>query len=164
MYPMKTMMYLGLAMGVAGILSLLVPAQLAAAWNGVEGCTPGYWKNNADTNPRIAELAGINIHSAVLDITGLNLDDYPAFDDYQTLTTDEAVQLQGGGLNAFYRHLGAAVYNIYYGVDDIDYIEPDTTFADIIQQAIDGDTEGAKNALDAANNLGCPVDAFGRTE
>lgn len=161
---MKTITYLGLAIGVAGILSLLIPAQLATAWNGVEGCTPGYWKNNADTNPRIGELAGINIHAAVLDITGLNLDDYPAFDAYQTLTTDEAVQLKGGGLNAFYRHLGAAVYNIYYGVDDIDYIEPTTTFADIIQQAIDGDIEGAKNVLDEANNLGCSVDAFGRRE
>jgi hypothetical protein len=158
---MKTITYAGLTIGVAGILSLLVPMQVASAWNETEGCTPGYWKNNGDKNPRIGELAGINIHAAVLDIAGLNLNDYPAFDAYQTLTTEQAVQLNGGGLNAFYRHLGAAIYNIYYSVD---YIEPTTTFKDIIQQAIDGDVEGAKDKLDAANNLGCPIDAFGRRE
>jgi hypothetical protein len=154
-----------LATGVAAfsVLAMLVPYN-AWAWGGTEGCTPGYWKNNTDTNPRAAELVGINVHDAVLDITGLDLDAYDAFDAYQDVTTDEAVQLKGGGLNAFYRHLGAAIFNIYYGADDIDYIEPTTTFADIIQQAIDGDVEGAKNALDAANNLGCPVDAFGNPE
>ena len=159
---MKTMTYAGLAMGVAGILSLLVPGQIASGWTETEGCTPGYWKNNGDKNPRIGELAGINIHAAVLDLTGLNLNDYAAFDDYQTLTTDQAVQLKGGDLNAFYRHLGAAIYNTYYGVDFIDYIEPTSTLTDIVQQAIDGDIEGAKNNLDAANNLGCSIDAFGR--
>ena len=40
-------------------------------------------------------------------------------------------------------------------------MEPTTTFKDIIQQAIDGDIEGAKDKLDEANNLGCPIDAFG---
>lgn len=148
--------------GVAAlsVLAMLLPTS-AWAWNGTEGCTPGYWKNNTDTNPRAQELVGINVHAAVLDITGLNLDDYDAFNAYEDITTDEAVQLNGGGLNAFYRHLGAAIFNIYYGVDDIDYIEPTTTFKDIIQQAIDGDIEGAKDKLDEANNLGCPIDAFG---
>lgn len=144
------------ATGVAAlsVLALLLPSN-AWAWGGTEGCTPGYWKNSADTNPRVAELYGINLNAAILDITGLDLG-APA-----DLTIDQAVQLNGGGLNAFYRHLGAAVFNIYYGVDDIDYIEPGTTFTDIVQQALDGDVEGAKNALDAANNLGCSVDAFG---
>lgn len=151
-----------LATGVAAlsVLAMLVPYN-AWAWGGTEGCTPGYWKNNTDTNPRAAELVGINVHDAVLDMTGLNLDDYDAFNAYEGITNDQAVQLNGGGLNAFYRHLGAAVFNTYYGVDDIDYIEPSTTLAAIIQQAIDGDVEGAKNALDAANNLGCSVDAHG---
>lgn len=151
-----------LATGVAAlsVLAMLVPYN-AWAWGGTEGCTPGYWKNNTDTNSRAAELVGINVHDAVLDMTGLNLDDYDAFNNYEGITNDQAVQLNGGGLNAFYRHLGAAVFNTYYGVDDIDYIEPSTTLAAIIQQAIDGDVEGAKNALDAANNLGCSVDAHG---
>jgi hypothetical protein len=139
---------------------MLVPYN-AWAWGGTEGCTPGYWQNNTDTNERAAELVGINVHDAVLDITGLNLDDYDAFNAYEGITNDQAVQLNGGGLDAFYRHLGAAVFNTYYGVDDIDYIEPSTTLTAIIQQAIDGDVEGAKNALDAANNLGCSVDAHG---
>lgn len=153
-----TMLATGLA--AVSVLAMLVPYN-AWAWGGTEGCTPGYWKNNTDTNPRAAELVGINVHDAVLDITGLDLDAYDAFNDYETITNDQAVLLNGGGLNAFYRHLGAAIFNIYYGVDDIDYIEPSTTFTDAIQQAIDGDIEGAKNVLAAANELGCSVDAFG---
>lgn len=154
-----------IALGVAAfsVLSILLPAS-AWGWNGIEGCTPGYWKNNTDTNPRAQELVGINVHAAVLDITGINLDDHDAFNDYEDITNDQAVELGGGGLNAFYRHLGAAIFNIYYGVDDIDYIEPSTTFKDIIQQAVDGDIEGAKDKLDQANNLGCPVDAHGNPQ
>jgi glucose/arabinose dehydrogenase len=68
----------------------------------------------------------------------------------------------GGDLEAFYRQLGAAVFNIYYGVDDIDYIEPATAFRDIIQTAVDGDVGAAKNALETANNLGCPLADDGR--
>ena len=158
---MNVAAYIGLAAGIAGIFGLLTPVHTASAWTEIEGCSPGYWKNNTDTNERAAELIGINVHDAVLDITGLNLNDHEVFDDYQDITTDEAVGLKGGGLNAFYRHLGAAIFNTYYGVDDIDFIEPTTTFKDIIQQAIDGDIEGAKDKLDAANNLGCSIDAFG---
>lgn len=156
--------YVGLVAGIAAIAGLMTPMHAATAWNGIEGCSPGYWKNNTDTNDRAQELIGINVHAAVLDITGLNLDNYNAFNDYEDITTDQAVQLKGGGLNAFYRHLGAAIFNTYYGVKDIDYIEPTTTFTNIIQQAIDGDTERAKDALDVANNLGCPIDAFGDPE
>lgn len=151
------------AVAAVSVLAMLLPAN-AWSWNGIEGCTPGYWKNNADTNPRIQELEGINVHAAVFDITGLNLDDYDAFNEYEDITNDQAVLLDGGGLDAFYRHLGAAIFNTYYGIDDIDFIEPSTTFKDIIQQAIDGDIEGAKDKLDEANNLGCSVDAHGNPQ
>lgn len=62
-------------------------------------------------------------------ITGVSLDNYPAFDMHENVTNDEALQLAGGSdVEAFYAQLGAAVYNVYYGVDKLDYIEPATAF------------------------------------
>ena len=152
--------YVGAGMAAIALAALIVPTS-AFAWGGTEGCTPGYFKNNADTNPRLQELVGINLNAAILDITGLNLG-APA-----DLTIDQAITLKGGGNNALYRALGAAVYNTYYGdangdgTLDIDYIEP-SVLAGYVQMALDGDIEGAASAVDAANNLGCSVDAFGR--
>lgn len=129
----------------------------AYAWTETQGCTPGYWKNHLDTNQRAQELVGINVNAAVLDITGIDLSDYAAFAGYEDLTTDQALLLKGGGVNAFYRQVGAAVFNTYYGSDELDYIHPTTTFASYIQMAVDGDIEGAKDLIDDANNLGCPL-------
>lgn len=74
------------------------------------------------------------------------------------MTNDEALSLAGDDVRAFYRQLGAAIFNIYYGHEKLDYIEPATAFKDIIQQAVDGDIAGATNALEQANNLGCDLD------
>lgn len=160
---MKSISYVGLVAGVMGILALLVPTHMAMAWNETEGCSPGYWKNNGDKNPRIGEIEGIYLKDALFAITGVVVPIVP--DD---LTLGQAVQLNGGGANAFMRHAAAAVFNIWYGFDDekgvplIDYLEPETTFTQIIQDAVNsGDYEAAKDLLDAANNLGCPIDAHG---
>ncbi|HEY7508099.1 MAG TPA: hypothetical protein VH677_03140 [Nitrososphaera sp.] len=143
---------------VAGLLFAL-PLSASATWFGTEGCTPGYWKNHADTNPRVAELYGINLNAAILDITGLNLG-APA-----GLTIDQAVALKGGGANALYRALAAGVFNYYYGDPNVGanivYIDP-ALFTSYVQKALDGDVTGAASAVDKANNLGCPIDSFGR--
>ena len=158
---MKLAVYAGTTIAVAALLGLLVPTHVMA-WGGTEGCTPGYWKNNADTNPRIAELDGILLKNALFNITGITLEFIPS-----DLTLEDAVELQGGGNNAFMRHAAAAVYNIWYGFDDvngvplIDYVEPDPDFMNIIEMAFNGDVEEAKDLLDAANNAGCPIDAHG---
>lgn len=66
----------------------------ACGWDGTQGCTPGYYKNNADTNPRIAQMNGINLNAAIKGIAGLHLG-APA-----TLNIDQAIKLMGGGNNA----------------------------------------------------------------
>src|SRR5215470_18811168 len=95
---------IGMSLGVVALAAFFIPMN-AFAWGGIQGCTPGYFKNNADTNPRIAQMYGINLNSAIKDITGLDLG-APA-----TLTIDQAIRLQGGGNYALYRALGAAVFN-----------------------------------------------------
>jgi len=152
--------YVGTAFVMFALAGLMIalPQNASATWFGTEGCTQGYWKNHADTNPRVAELEGINLNTAILDITGLVLG---APDD---LTIGEAVELKGGKLNALYRQAAAGVFNYYYGDPNtgvyIVYIDPED-FTSFIQQALDGDVSGAVDAIDAANNLGCPIDSFG---
>ena len=148
---------------VAVLAGMLVPPLQSFALDGTQGCAVGYWKNSVDTNPRIAELYGINLNAAILDITGLNLG------APETLTIDQALVLKGGGNNGLYRALGAAVFNTYYGdsngdgVIDIDYIAH-ATLGGYVQQALNGDVNGAASSINAANDLGCPVDANGRVE
>lgn len=158
---MSKALYVGTPVAIAAVAGLLfvLPLNAYATWTGTEGCTPGYWKNHADTNPRVAELYGINLNAAILDITGLNLG-APA-----DLTVDQAIALGGGGVNALYRHAAAGVFNYYYGDPNlnanINYIDP-ALFTSYIQQALNGDVSGAVKNLDAANNLGCSIDSFGR--
>lgn len=152
---MKLAIYAGTTLALTALLGVMIPTNVLA-WQGSEGCTPGYWRNNADTNPRIAELEGISLRAALLDITGIDL----TFID-PLLTIDVAITLNGGEEDQFLKHAAAAVYNIYY---PLDYIEPTEEFTDAIQMAADGDLGGAKDILDAANNLGCPIDAFGNPE
>jgi hypothetical protein len=160
---MKNARYVGIPVAMAAVAGLLfvLPLNAYATWTGTEGCTPGYWKNHADTNPRVAELYGINLNAAILDITGLDLG-APA-----DLTIDQAIALNGGGINAVYRHAAAGVFNFYYGDPNlnanINYIDP-ALFTSYIQQALDGDVSGAVENLDAANNLGCSIDSFGIRE
>lgn len=158
---MNKALYIGTPMAAAALAGLLLvmPLSASATWFGTEGCTPGYWKNNSDKNPRIAQLYGINLNAAILDITGLNLG-APA-----SMTIDQAVALNGGGNNALYRAAAAGVFNYYYGDpnlgQNIAYIDPGV-FKGYIQQALNGDVSGAATNIDKANNLGCPIDAFGR--
>ena len=167
---MNKLTYVGIPVGLVVLASAIVlPLTSAWAWNGTQGCTPGYFKNNADTNPRIKQLYGINLQAAILQITGKDIT--PLMTD-TSLTIDKAITLQGSdksfGPNPnLYRALGAAVFNTYYGDTngdgklDVNFIEP-STLAGLVQQALDGDVSGAQTAIDNANNLGCSVDAFGR--
>lgn len=157
---MNKAFYVGMPIAAAALAGLLfvMPLSASATWFGTQGCTPGYWKNNSDKNPRIAQLYGINLNAAIRDITGLNLG-APA-----SLTIDQAIALHGGGNNALYRAAAAGVFNYYYADPtqgkNISYIEP-SVFTSYIQQALNGDVTGAASNIDKANNLGCPIDAHG---
>lgn len=167
---MNRLVYVGIPVGLVVLSAALVmPLTSAFAWGGTKGCTPGYYKNNADTNPRIAQLYGINLQAAILDITGKDIT--PLMTN-TGLNIQTAITLKGsdttyGPYPNLYRALGAAVFNTYYGDQngdgklDVDYIEP-SVLAGLVQQALNGDVAGAQTAIDNANNLGCSVDAFGR--
>jgi hypothetical protein len=167
---MNKLTYVGIPVGLVVLASAIVmPLTSAWAWNGTQGCTPGYYKNNADTNPRIKQLYGINLQAAILQITGKDIT--PLMTN-TNLSIEKAITLQGsdktyGAYPNLYRALAAAVFNTYYGDTnsdgtlDINFIEP-SVLTGYVQQALNGDVSGAQTAIDNANNLGCSVDAFGR--
>lgn len=142
---------------IGGLVSL--SAVRSWAWKGTEGCTSDFWQSAINTDARAKQLVGINVNNAVLQTTGIDLAGNAAFAGHGNLTNDKAVSMTSGGngIDAFYKQLGAAVFNIYYGHDKLDYIEPTTAFKTIVQQAVDGDVAGATSALEHANNMGCDL-------
>ena len=71
-------------------------------------------------------------------------------------TLGEAVQLQGGGLNALARHAVAALLNA--ASPDVDYDLTIDEIIDLVNDAIaSGEYEDAKNILEAYNEQGCDV-------
>jgi hypothetical protein len=120
---------------------------------GGEGCTPGFWKNNAVnkgasqwTDPYDPEDLVSSVFSAAPPSIG-------------SLTLLEGLQLGGGGVNALTRQAIAAVLSAAH--PDIDY---PLTVAEIVAAVnaayTSGDAdviEDLKNELDTFNNLGCDI-------
>jgi hypothetical protein len=120
---------------------------------GGEGCTPGFWKNNADkkgasqwTDPYDPTDLVSSVFSAA-----------PAGIGSKTLLA--GLQEGGGQLDALTRHAIAAVLSAAH--PDIDY---PLTVAEIVAAVnaayMSGDAdviEDLKDELDAFNNLGCDI-------
>jgi hypothetical protein len=116
---------------------------------GAEGCTPGYWKQTQHFDSWEV-YATTDSFNAVFGLTGPFAD---------SLTLLQALQLQGGGVNALARHAVAALLDsassgVSYGL----------TTSEVIAQAKaayeSGDAtliEGQKNVFAALNEKGCPL-------
>jgi hypothetical protein len=120
---------------------------------GGEGCTPGFWKNNADKK-------GASQWTDPYDPTDLVSSVFSAAPaGIGNLTLLAGLELGGGGVNALTRHAIAAVLSAAH--PDIDY---PLTVAEIVAAVnaayTSGDAdaiEDLKNDLDAFNNLGCSI-------
>lgn len=105
---------------------------------GTEGCTPGYWRNTRLEWP-------IDQGTLFSDAFGVGPD----------TPLSETVKAKGGGANALQRHATAGLLNA------LSSVEYPYTSAQVIEQVQDayatGDYEAAKDVLEAANELGCPL-------
>jgi hypothetical protein len=133
----------------AGILLVVSPSALATEEK--KACTPGYWKNNTDTNG-FGDLDDNDLRDEVLAITGLDLG------PDANIALSDAVALKGGGQNAVFRYAAAGVYNFYAGIG-----YPVDLFTEAIQRFLDGNTSGSIEKFEFISSFGCPIDAFGRT-
>jgi hypothetical protein len=119
---------------------------------GDEGCTPGFWKNNAKN------------WGAVAWHTYSPSDDFGAvFGCGRNITLLAALELKGGGENALIRHAVAALLNA-----ESPYVAYATSSANIISSTCaalaSGDKqtiEDLKDEFDMWNNAGCSVDMHG---
>ena len=119
---------------------------------GGEGCTPGFWKNNADKK-------GASQWTDPYDPTDLVSSVFSAAPaGIGSLTLLQGLELGGGGVNALTRHAIAAVLSAAH--PDIDYPLTVAEIVAAVNAAYGGDAdaiEDLKNDLDAFNNLGCSI-------
>lgn len=110
---------------------------------GTEGCTPGYWKQDQHFDSWPAAYTQNTLIN-----TALNTTIFPA-----TMTLLQALNANGGGINALARHAAAALLNA--ASLGVDY---PMTVADV-QNAVDGTgtIEERKDAFATNNELGCPL-------
>lgn len=131
---------------------------------GGEGCTPGYWKNNwvrwqgaEPGNAWTTPYVGGTKFDAVF---GETITVRVGKADVTNPTLLQALNAQGGGVNALARHAVAALLNA--ASPDVDYEYSVAEVIPMVQGAIpDGDIEGVKNRLAGANEAGCPIDMNG---
>lgn len=160
----KTTRTLGIAVLATAILSATAIYSMAsnaqvvyADGDGNEGCTPGYWKQEQhfDSYP-----AGITPDTQLDVLLGFEI---PGF---ETTTVLQALQLKGGAENALIRQGTAGMLNVLNPNVDYDFSQATTLrqFQDGLDPQLfdmwpdaDDDMEQRKDALDAANNAGCPL-------
>ena len=134
---------------------------------GGEGCTPGYWKNNwvrwqgvepgnAWTTPYVG---GTSFGS----VFGVSITVRVGRVNITNLTLLQALNAQGGGINALARHAVAALLNAQS--PDVDYAMTAGDVVTAVHNAIEGGDgaviEDLKNDLDGYNNAGCSIDMNG---
>lgn len=130
-----------------------------------EGCTPGFWKTHSEFGPASFNAwptTDFTTGQKYLAVFGLDLGGFVFKVDGGTAdpTLLQALNAQGGGLNALARHSTAALLSA--SSDIVDYA---LTVAEVIAfvQAVDFDDnnaiEVAKDFLALQNEMDCPIGA-----
>jgi hypothetical protein len=121
---------------------------------GNEGCTPGFWKNNADKKGAVQWVPTGFLPGALV---GSVFSAAPA--NIASLTLLEGLGLNGGGVNALTRHAIAAVLNAAHpGVDyPLTVMEIQTAVNAAFASGDAATIESTKDMLDRFNNAGCPI-------
>jgi hypothetical protein len=120
---------------------------------GGEGCTPGFWKQEQHFDSWVAyspddsfeDVFGVDV---ILRGNGQTTIDDP--------TLLDALNANGGGVNALARHAVAALLNA--SNPDVSYGFTEAEVIAMVQEAVESGDFGTAHALLAAENeLGCPL-------
>jgi hypothetical protein len=128
---------------------------------GFEGCTPGFWKTHPTT--AVWGPTGFEPSDEFFDIFGVHITVKVGKQQITDPSLIQALNAEGGGINALARHAVAALLNAAHPEVDYPFTEADI-IADVAAAIASGDKqiiEALKNDLDEANNLGCGIDAHG---
>ena len=136
---------------------------------GGEGCTPGFWKNNAEKWGAIAWVgyspddSFSSVFGVVITIfTGGNPNKSSSYITDPTLL--EALGANGGGINALARHAVAALLNTSSPCVQYAYSSVSALIADVYDAIVSGDEEAIQSLhedLAYYNEAGCPVNQHG---
>jgi hypothetical protein len=114
-----------------------------------DGCTPGYWKQRHHYDSWPDAYDPEDRFDVVFGVVGLG--------QYSDISLGDALKKGGGGEKALLRHATAALLNATNG--DVYYPYTEAEVIALVQYAYgpDGDFEDAKDLLEHANELGCPL-------
>jgi uncharacterized repeat protein (TIGR01451 family) len=129
-----------------------------------QGCTPGFWKNNADKWDAVAWVpTGYSPDDSFSSVFGVVIEIRAG--GRNTITDPtllEALGATGGGINALARAATAALLNAAH--PDINYPTTEAEVIAAVQAAIADGDEAIKmlaEELDMYNNAGCSIDMHG---
>jgi hypothetical protein len=124
---------------------------------GNEGCTPGYWKQEQHFDSWTTYIPSTPFFDVFERAIEIKWSEKGKPEDTANPTLLQALQANGGGINALARHAVAALLNA-----DNPGVEFAFTTSEVIalfQAAFDsGDLESTKEMLEEANEAGCPLD------
>ncbi|MGB5924587.1 MAG: hypothetical protein WBH01_00615, partial [Dehalococcoidia bacterium] len=134
---------------------------------GGEGCTPGYWKNNAAKKGAVSWVpTGYSPDDKFGDVAIFNVTITVRAGGRRTITDPtllQALQATGGGVNALARHAVAALLNSAHPL--INYDMGPQGVIDLVHDALvspDPDAIGdAHTILAGYNEAGCPINQKG---
>lgn len=128
-------------------------AELCTPPSDFEGCTPGYWKQEQHFDSWVGYAPGDSFETVFGVNVTLRGNGRTTFD---TPTLLQALDANGGGVNALARHAVAALLNA--SNPDVDYPFTEAEIIAMVQDAVaSGDFDTAHNLLAEANELGCPL-------
>ena len=142
-------------------------ADICCPPTGDEGCTPGFWKNNGDKHgasawcDRFEPSDPISMHFSLNETLVIRGNGKRTISNPTLL---QALDANGGGVNAMIRHGIAAMLNACSDCVQYEYSSPDQVIS-WIEGALNGDgpyTVGQLHSMFAeANEAGCPVNQHG---
>ena len=120
---------------------------------GKEGCTPGFWKQPQHFDSWVGYTPSQSFEAVFnVDVTLRG----QGQTTYTTPTLLQALDANGGGVNALARHGVAALLNA--SNPDVEFAYSTAEVIDLVHDAIvSGDFETAHQLLAAANERGCPL-------
>ena len=129
---------------------------------GEEGCTPGYWKNNADKHGASAWCDAYSPGDSFSSVFGVTITVRTGGKNTVTdPTLLQALGANGGGINALARHATAALLNACSDCVQYAMASPAQVIAAVQAEVPDGDIDGLKNEFAMYNEAGCPVNQAG---
>jgi hypothetical protein len=137
---------------------------------GGEGCTPGFWKNNAKNWEANAWCADYDPDQSFSSVFGVTIKIFTggnpkSSSNYITNPSlYEALGANGGGINALARDAVAALLNTCSDCVQYAYSDVGELITDVHDAILAGDAaiDALHVELDGYNNAGCPIDQHGR--